>query len=537
MVAMLDEPGIDCVRVEGPPASEGAVDQVDFDVVDLDGTVRLAVQVKSRAAGGSMSAAVALGILLEMISGNHEASAYRLLTNGRPGPKSSQLDEILTSSHEPRDLQDKLIELFHDAPQRRSQLERLDQSGLTRLRRCRVSYDARDDDEIREQLRNALRTVRNHAQEGLGEKSAGLLTGYLISEILSRAADVTGERASFSVGELRRLVLVDGKTLAHSIGTRDWGTVVGPVPMVPDVDRPELLACLVASLPSSKDQVTRRATMVGPSGIGKSSAAALFIAARADAYDFIGWIDCETEHSTRASFQRVVAALNPNSAAKRPETPIEDLLQGVQHELGQLPGRWLLICDNVSSAREIDPWIPKLGHGDTLVTTLNAASHPGSGHVVNVSVMERKESIELLSRRLRLTEDEREFWQPALERLAEELGDWPLALELGASYLFSTGLGLDYVDHYIQDLKVRSVSDKDSRPPGYPRTLAAALNLCIDRLEVRTTPEVLPDPPSVALRMLFASAFLASHQIPAHLLLATAICDIESKSPDIADQS
>ncbi|GLW73406.1 hypothetical protein Kpho02_57050 [Kitasatospora phosalacinea] len=530
LVTVLDEPGIDCVRVEGPPASEGAVDQVDFDVVDLEGAVRLAAQVKSRAAGGSMSAAVALGILLEMINGDHEAGTYCLLTNGRPGPKSDQLDEILASTPGPQVLRDRLMELFRDAPQRRSQLEGLNENGLARLGRCRVEYDARDDGEIREQLRESLRTIRNHAHQGLGEKSAGLLTGYLISEILDRAADVSGRRASFSVAELRRLVLVDGETLARSIGMRDWGAMAGPVPTVPDVDRPELLGRLLASFPLKKSQVTRRATMVGPSGIGKSSAATLFISARADAYDFVGWIDCETEYSTRASFQRAVAALNPNSPAKQPEAQVEDLLQAVQRELGQLPGRWLLVCDNANSAREINPWIPKVG-GDALITTLNAASHLGNGDVVHVSVMGRGESVELLSRRLHLTEDEREFWQPSLKRLAEELGDWPLALELGAGYLYSTGLGLDYTDHYLQELKVRSFSDEDSVPPGYPRTLAAALNLCIDRLEARTRPEVLADSPSVALQMLFASAFLASHQMPTHLLLAAAIADIEALEP------
>lgn len=532
LAAVLDEPGIACVRVEGPPTSEGTVDQVDFDVVDLDGVVRMAAQVKSRVAGGSMSGAAALGILLEMINGKHEADVYRLLTNGRPAARSAQLNEILSSAAGPQDLRDRLIELFRDAPQRRSQLEGLDENGLTRLGRCRVGYDARDDDEIREQLRNTFRGVRNRAQQGLGERSAGLLTGYLISEILDRAADVTGKRASFSVDELRRLVLVDGETLARTTGIRDWGILVGPVPAVPDVDRPELLGCLVASLPLAKGQVTRRVSMVGPSGIGKSSAATLFIADRADAYDFIGWIDCETEHSTRASFQRVLDTLNPNSPAKRPDTTVEDIQQAVQGGLGRLPGRWLLICDNVGSAREIDPWIPKVGRGDVIVTTVNAASHPGSGDIVHVSAMARGESIELLRRRLRLTDGERDHWMQALERLAEELGDWPLALGLGASYLYSTGLGLDYVDHYLRELKVRSIADRDSIPPGYPRTLAAALNLCIDRLDARTQSEENLEPPSAALQIFFASGFLASHQIPAHLLLAAAISDIETLDPD-----
>ncbi|MGV9883695.1 hypothetical protein [Streptomyces sp. NPDC003006] len=60
LVAAIDEPQVAGVRVEGPPPGDQAVDKVDFDVVDADGTVRMAVQVKSRVAGGSMSGALAL---------------------------------------------------------------------------------------------------------------------------------------------------------------------------------------------------------------------------------------------------------------------------------------------------------------------------------------------------------------------------------------------------------------------------------------------------------------------------------------------
>lgn len=533
LVALLPEPQVDCVRVEGPSASEGAVDQVDFDVVDLDGSVRMAVQVKSRVAGGSMSGATALGILLAMVSGGQEARSYWLLTNARPAGRSGDLDEILSAGLEPPVLRRRLMELFHDATQRRKQLEELSDAGLAQLGRCRVAYDPRDDDEIREELRNALRGVRNRARQGLGEKSAGLLTGYLISEILARAADVTGGRAKFSVEELRRLVLVDGETLARSIGMRDWGTLVGRIPTIPDVERPALLAPLMAQFQDATGQAVRRVTFIGPSGIGKSSAAALYVSARADAYDFIGWIDCETEYSTRTSFQRVVTALDPGGLDAQHETPVEELQQEVQRVLSRLAGRWLLVCDNATSVRDVDSWTPKVGRGDVIVTTLNGANHPGGGEVVHVAAMERSQSVELLSRRLRLSDDERDYWGAALSNLAAGLGDWPLALELGAGYLYNCGYGLDYVDDYLQELRVRSVSDDDSVPPGYPQTLAAALNLSLDRLQARIRPQATaPDPPHVALQMLYGSAYLASHQIPAHLLLASAISDIDSHDPE-----
>ncbi|MFJ4917452.1 hypothetical protein [Streptomyces sp. NPDC088726] len=531
LVALIDEPEVACVRVEGPPAGDGSVDKVDFDVVETDGSVRTAVQVKSRVAGGSMSGAMALGVLLGMLNSGQEAESYWLLTNARPGVKGDRLDEVLSADIEPQILRDTLMDLFHDAPQRRDQLQSLDADGLARLARCHIAFDARDDDEIREELRNSLRVIRHRTNQGLGDQSAGLLTGYLLAEILDRAADVSGGRAAFSLDELRKLVLVDAQTLAQSIGTRDWGTIAGQLPAVPDVRRPGLIDPLLAAFPATKARQTRRATLVGPSGIGKSSTAALYIAERADAYDFIGWIDCETPSSTLASFLRVLDALDPKATSGQEAGP-DQTQQAVQRLLGRLSGRWLLIFDNVAATRQAEPWVPKAGRGDVILTTLNAATHLGTGEVVQVSAMERNESVQLLTRRLQLSDLEKASWTHALDRLAGELGDWPLALELGAGYLYTCGMGLDQVDHYLSALKLRSFSDEEMVPHGYPRTLIAAHSMCIDKLQERIQPGPGLDVANVGLQMFYAAAYLASHQIPAHLLLAAAISRVEDLDPE-----
>ncbi|MFE2733254.1 hypothetical protein [Streptomyces sp. NPDC059349] len=156
LVAAIDEPEVACVRVEGPPAGDGPVDKVDFGVVDADGSVRTTVQVKSRVAGGSMSGAMALGVLLGMLNTSQEVRSYCLLINARPGVKGDRLDEVLSADVEPQVLRASLMELFHDAPQRRDELQRLDAGGLARVARCRLEFDARDGDEICS-LRRGLR--------------------------------------------------------------------------------------------------------------------------------------------------------------------------------------------------------------------------------------------------------------------------------------------------------------------------------------------------------------------------------------------
>jgi hypothetical protein len=531
LVALLGDSEVSGVRIEGAPLGNGLTDAVDFDVVGLDGAVRLAVQVKSKPGGGRLSAAEAFGVLIGIIQGC-DAPSYWLLARGGPGSQGDELAALLAEPVSPSDLRTRLATMLRNAPMRSAQLRELDDELIARLGRCRVFFDQRDDEEIRERLREQLRAYRNEAHAGLGEHAAGLLTGYLVSEILGRAADVTGVRAHFSLDELRALALVDGETLARALGVRYWGVVIGEMPPAPDVERSGLLDGLLAAFEGSPERVTRHATLVGGSGIGKSSLAAAYVAARADAYDVIGWIDCETIHSMLASLERLITALTAvNSHGGAGRNP-RDLQHAVQLALGRLPGRWLLVCDNVAAPRELDAWIPRLGRGDVIVTTLNAAGHPGSGQRISVPAMRRDESTDLLRRRLGLDDSAAQRWAPQLDRMAEHLGDWPLALELGAGYLRSCGLGPDQIDHYLHQLKLRSLSDPDSVPPGYPRTLAAALTMCVNQLQARADMDAVLDRPRIASQMFFLACFLASHQIPGHLLLAAVVGDIETADPE-----
>src|SRR5262249_46246490 len=150
----------------------------------------------------------------------------------------------------------------------------------------------------------------------------------------------------------------------------------------------------------------------------------------------------------------------------------------------------------------------------------------GATTVINVGVMEQAEAVELLSKRLNLAEDDRHYYANELHRLANELSCWPLALELASGYMDSCGISLGNVDHYLQQLKVRSLADIDSLPPNYPRTLAAALSLCLDKLHHRIAQEGDQDYRTfLALGIVTYSAFLASRQLPIHMLAAAVVID------------
>lgn len=510
LVDLAEKPETFAVRVEGPSDSNA----VDFDVLDSAGRCTLAAQVKSRSPGGQMGAVEALSILLNFIE-QHDAQEYHLLTNSLPGAKFNLLADALLDDGPIESLRTRLREIFEGSPRRLAQIENLSSENLARLQRSRLIYDPRDDDEIRHDLRSAVRAHRIRHNSAIGDHSAGILIGHLTSEILRRAA--SSEISNFSVGELKRLISIDSDELARIAGTRDWGIVVGGIPFFPDVVRQAPLDKLIEIFGSHPSRGLRHAALVGLSGIGKSSLAAAYIAARADYYDLIMWVDGATRATLTTSFHQVMDVLRgPGFTEELGANHIR--LQGAVHaELSRLPGRWMMVVDNISDMRLVNSWLPSAGNGDLLITSTDAVARYGSVEVVELGVMENSEAVELLARRFDLDSEDQHRHRDILERLAEEMGAWPLALELAAGYMRSCEISLIHLDHYLNLLKLRSLSDDSSLPPGYPRTLALILRLILDHLRRNADTSSEGMPYFLAYTIVVSSAYLSSRQVPIHL--------------------
>lgn len=519
LLDVVDDPAVGSVRVEGPPTDTPGRNAIDFDVLDVDGRTRRAVQVKSKPSGGSMAPGEALGVLLGLI--RHDADSYELLTNAVPAQGTQRLAAALEAVRDADDaevLPQALTGIISTA--RLVQVRDLPTGQRQRLLRCRVRFDPREEDEIRDGLRERLRAFRSRTNAALGQRSAGLLFGYLVAEILDRAADEA--KAVFTIDQLRAHLLISHEDLARGIGSRDWGILVGPMPPIPDVARPSPLRKIADGLRAQPSHRIRRVVLLGPSGIGKSSLAAAYVADRADAYDCIFWVDGDSEPAFASAFRRILTYLQSGQRTTGHHSTPAQLRDEVHTVLSGLPGRWLMVVDNVVDRRLAERWIPVLGTGDTLITSIDSAAPP-SGTTVPVGVMEPGEAVELLRQRLRVSEHQH---ADALHRLARELAHWPLALELAAGYMASCGLTLDSLDHYLSQLKARSLNDPDSIPPAYPRTLGAALALCLQELERRIGHAGQTDVrPYFALTVLTYGAYLAPRRLPVHLLIAAAVSD------------
>jgi hypothetical protein len=141
---------------------------------------------------------------------DRDAARYQLLTSAEAGDSARDLLSALGAGLRPGELRAAIDTILASvsADRPRELLADLTDEQLGRLDRAGAEFDARDDAEISESLRLRLREFRNEARAGLGDKSAGLMSGYLISEIFRRAGNPA--HATVPVAVFRSVLLVDG---------------------------------------------------------------------------------------------------------------------------------------------------------------------------------------------------------------------------------------------------------------------------------------------------------------------------------------
>ncbi|MFI7549222.1 FxSxx-COOH system tetratricopeptide repeat protein [Micromonospora sediminimaris] len=203
-------------------------------------------------------------------------------------------------------------------------------------------------------------------------------------------------------------------------------------------------------------------------GIGKTQLALEFANRHGDAYEVV-WL-VPAEQADLIGGQLAQAAAKAGLVASDVTTPAA--VQAIQTAL-EGGRRWLLIFDNVDDRQQVVRWLPPRG-GHVIITSRNPGWHEDAVPV-EVGLFDQNESADLLRRRV-----------PALGesdagRLAEALGHLPLAVAQAASVIAETGMSArEYLD--LLDKHSTVILDQ-GRPATYPVSLAAAVNLAVDRLE------------------------------------------------------
>ncbi|MET9906647.1 FxSxx-COOH system tetratricopeptide repeat protein [Streptomyces sp. NPDC006476] len=233
-----------------------------------------------------------------------------------------------------------------------------------------------------------------------------------------------------------------------------------------------------------RDTPVGKVFLYGLGGIGKTQIAQEYVHRYGSQYDLVHWIPAEQPNRIPQLLAELGLQLEiPGDTVDERARATMAALKNGDH------GRWLLVFDNVTDGQDTDGMSQHRNQGDATVERYLPAEGPGhviltarrSPHEENQPALEvdafsRPESIALLRRRVDglSVED--------ADRIAETLGDFPMAMEIAAAWLSQTAMPLDTYLERVRTQVSAALSGSESSGDSQQGSLLAVWRLTVDRL-------------------------------------------------------
>ncbi len=212
-----------------------------------------------------------------------------------------------------------------------------------------------------------------------------------------------------------------------------------PVANVQFTGRDEDLRRLRHLLQSGASRGYSLVALRGMGGVGKTQIALEYVHRFRTAYDLVFWIEADPQifvDSTLVDLGERMGLPEPANIPAAIRQVHDTLVRGDRYP------RWLLVFDNVADYRRIEDFLPRGGRGHIIITA-REQTWGESAETIEINPFSRAESIEHLQRHVE------GISRRDAERVAEALGDLPIALALGGALIADSGIA---VDDYLAQL-------------------------------------------------------------------------------------
>jgi len=252
--------------------------------------------------------------------------------------------------------------------------------------------------------------------------------------------------------------------------------------------------------------------IAGGGGMGKSSLALEYLHRNYSSYTFARWLPSEQNVAEELKEMGISLGITEQN------TVTEEAARSVVKFLETRSSGWLLVYDNVESAKHLRGLVPDPGRsakGHVIITTRDQAMAKVPHQVLQLGALSHMEGVDVLlhycgKEREQLGEEELGL----VEEICQELGDLPLGLTQAGSFMRENETSfVDYLSLIRSQRK--ELMTMHAPPEDHPFSLVSTWKISVDKIRKISPASIL---------LLRRSLFLHPEDIPQKLLIYDSEC-------------